>query len=142
PSRSSHTVRPGISVPLGPDACRFTSRSSSADWAAEHDYPQVLREMGQAHTVSDSVEQAYRHSTRLNKKREMMSAWSDFALADCSPSSATSSPLNRVLGFARLTMQRGADWLRGRPDRSRKFAWCRGQNTGGANDPTETDRNG
>jgi hypothetical protein len=42
------------------------------DWAAEHDYPQALREMAQAHSVGDSVAPAYRHSTRLNKKRDMM----------------------------------------------------------------------
>ena len=33
----------------------------------------VLREMALAHSVGDSVEQAYRRSTRLNKRREMMS---------------------------------------------------------------------
>jgi integrase len=32
---------------------------------------------------ANSVEQAYRRSTRLNKRREMMSAWSKFALANC-----------------------------------------------------------
>jgi integrase len=57
-------------------------RSSFTDWAAEHDYPQELREMALAHSVGDSVEQAYRHSTRLNKRREMMIAWSKFA-TDC-----------------------------------------------------------
>jgi integrase len=70
-------LRPGYTV--------HGFRSSFADWAAEHDYPQELREMALAHSVSDSVERAYRHSTRLNKRREMMSAWSNFALADCSP---------------------------------------------------------
>jgi hypothetical protein len=38
------------------------------DWAAEHDYPQELR-MAQAHSAGDSTAPAYRHSTRLNKKR-------------------------------------------------------------------------
>ena len=51
------------------------------DWAAEHDYPQALREMAQAHSVGDSVEQAYRRSTRLNKKRDMMSRGQHSALA-------------------------------------------------------------
>jgi hypothetical protein len=32
-----------------------------------------------AHAVGDSVEQAYRRSTRLNKRREMMTTWSLFA---------------------------------------------------------------
>jgi integrase len=72
-------LRPGYTV--------HGSRSSFTDWAADHDYPQELREMALAHSVGDSVEQAYRHSTRLNKRREMMTAWSDFALADCLPKS-------------------------------------------------------
>ena len=57
-------LRPGYTV--------HGFRSSFADWATEHDYPQELREMALAHSVGDSVEQAYRRSTRLNKRREMM----------------------------------------------------------------------
>ena len=72
-------LRPGYTV--------HGFRSSFTDWAADHDYPLELREMALAHSVGDSVEQAYRHSTRLNKRREMMTAWSDFALADCLPKS-------------------------------------------------------
>ena len=51
-------------------------RSSFANWAADNDYPQELREMALAHSVGDSVEQAYRRSTRINKRREIMLAWS------------------------------------------------------------------
>jgi integrase len=65
-------LRPGYTV-LG-------LRSSFTDWAAESDYPQELGEMALAHAVGDSVEQAYRHSTRLNKRREMITAWADYAL--------------------------------------------------------------
>jgi integrase len=68
-------LRPGYTV--------HGFRSSFADWAAEHDYPQELREMALAHSVGDSVEQAYRRSTRINKRREMMLAWSKFALGNC-----------------------------------------------------------
>ena len=68
-------LRPGYTV--------HGFRSSFADWGAEHDYPQELREMALAHSVGDSVEQAYRRSTRLNKRREMMSAWSEFVLESC-----------------------------------------------------------
>jgi integrase len=63
-------LRPGYTV--------HGFRSSFADWAAEHDYPQELREMALAHSVGDTVEQAYRRSTRLNRRREMMIAWSTF----------------------------------------------------------------
>jgi integrase len=66
-------LRPGYTV--------HGFRSSFADWAAEHDYPQELREMALAHSVGDSVERAYRHSTRLTRRREMMIAWSKFVFA-------------------------------------------------------------
>jgi integrase len=68
-----YDLRPGYTV--------HGFRSSFADWAAEHDYPQELREMALAHSVGDTVEQAYRRSTRLNKRREMMVAWSTFVFA-------------------------------------------------------------
>jgi integrase len=68
-------LRPGFTV--------HGFRSSFADWATERGYPQELREMALAHSVGDAVEQAYRRSTRVNSRREMMSAWSDFALEHC-----------------------------------------------------------
>ncbi len=68
----SHTLRPGYAV--------HGFRSSFADRAAERGYPQELREMALAHSFGDAVEQAYRRSTRVNSRREMMNAWSDFAL--------------------------------------------------------------
>jgi integrase len=64
-------LRPGFTV--------HGFRSTFTDWAAEHDYSQELRELALAHAVWDSVEQAYRRSTRLNKRREMMTTWSLFA---------------------------------------------------------------
>jgi hypothetical protein len=65
-------LRPGYTV--------HGLRSSFTDWAAENDYPQELRELALAHAVGDSVERAYRHSTRLNKRREMMEAWANFVM--------------------------------------------------------------
>ena len=44
-------LRPGYTV--------HGFRSSFADWAAELDYLQELREMALAHSVGNSVEQAY-----------------------------------------------------------------------------------
>ncbi len=58
-------------------------RSRFADWAAQHDYPRELREMALSRSAGNTVEQAYRRSTRVNRRREMMSAWSDFAHAHC-----------------------------------------------------------
>jgi integrase len=65
-------LRPGFTV--------HGLRSSFTDWAAENDYPQELREMALAHAIGDSVEQAYRHTTRLSKRRELMTAWANFVL--------------------------------------------------------------
>jgi integrase len=69
-------LRPGYTV--------HGLRSSFTDWVAENDYPQELREMALAHAVGDSVEQAYRHSTRVNKRREMMTAWANYAMGKSS----------------------------------------------------------
>jgi hypothetical protein len=38
---------------------------------------------GRMNRSVDSVEQAYRRSARINKRREMMLAWSKFALGNC-----------------------------------------------------------
>jgi integrase len=62
-------LRPGYTV--------HGFRSSFVDWATERGYPQELREMALAHSVGDTVERAYRRSTRVNSRREMMIAWSD-----------------------------------------------------------------
>jgi integrase len=55
-------------------------RSTFTDWAAEHGYPSELREMALAHSVGDDTEKAYRRTTLVNKRREMMAAWAAFAL--------------------------------------------------------------
>jgi hypothetical protein len=39
--------------------------------------------MAMAHSVGDAMEQAYRRSTRVNSRREMIGAWSDFAIEHC-----------------------------------------------------------
>ena len=84
--RLFHITRDGMKRLLGKLRPGFTvhgMRSSFTDWAADHDYPSELREMALAHAVGDAVEQAYRHSTRINKRREMMTAWSNFAFGEC-----------------------------------------------------------
>jgi integrase len=55
-------------------------RSTFTDWAAEHDYPSELREMSLAHAVGDETERAYRRTTMIGKRREMMQAWASFAI--------------------------------------------------------------
>lgn len=55
-------------------------RSTFRDWVAEcTNYPSDLAEMALAHTISDKVEAAYRRGDMLDRRREMMQAWSDFA---------------------------------------------------------------
>jgi integrase len=54
-------------------------RSTFRDWAAETtNYPHELAEMALAHVVSNKVEAAYRRGDMLEKRQEMMTAWSNF----------------------------------------------------------------
>jgi len=54
-------------------------RSSFRDWAAEATaYPRELAETALAHTIENKVEAAYRRGDLLEKRRELMEAWSNF----------------------------------------------------------------
>ena len=54
-------------------------RSSFADWAAERTaYPDEVRQMALAHSVSDKVEAAYRRGDLFEKRRALGQAWADF----------------------------------------------------------------
>jgi integrase len=59
-------------------------RTSFTNWAAEAEvhYPSELREMALAHSVGDVVEQTYRTTTLVNKRREMMADWAAFLAAE------------------------------------------------------------
>lgn len=51
-------------------------RSSFRDWAGdETSFPREIAEMALAHKVGGDVEQAYRRSTALKKRRALMEAW-------------------------------------------------------------------
>lgn len=64
-------MRPGLTV--------HGFRSSFRDWAGDAtDYPRELAEMALAHAVGDAVEQAYRRSTALEKRRALMTDWAAF----------------------------------------------------------------
>jgi len=57
-------------------------RSSFRDWAAERTgFPSEVAEMALAHTVSDSVERAYRRGDLFQKRRQLMDAWAKFCAA-------------------------------------------------------------
>ena len=55
-------------------------RSSFRDWAAEEtSYPREIAEMALAHTISNTVEAAYRSGDLLDKRRLLMEDWARFA---------------------------------------------------------------
>lgn len=56
-------------------------RSTFRDWVAETTtYPRDMAEMALAHTISNAVEASYRRGDMLEKRRQMMQDWADFAL--------------------------------------------------------------
>jgi integrase len=55
-------------------------RSTFRDWAAERtNYPRDLAEMALAHAIGNAVEAAYRRGDMVEKRREMMESWAQFA---------------------------------------------------------------
>jgi integrase len=55
-------------------------RSVFADWAAERAHePREIVEQALAHTVGSEVERAYRRGDVLERRRELMKRWADFA---------------------------------------------------------------
>lgn len=55
-------------------------RSSFRDWAAEiSSFPHEVCEMALAHTIPNKAEAAYRRGDLLEKRRELMEAWANFA---------------------------------------------------------------
>lgn len=58
-------------------------RSSFRQWAGEHtDYPREIIELCLAHDIMGSVERAYMRTDILEKRREIMTAWSNFLLGE------------------------------------------------------------
>jgi integrase len=54
-------------------------RSTFRDWASERtNFPSEVVEMALAHTIANKVEAAYRRGNLLEKRRELMAAWSQF----------------------------------------------------------------
>lgn len=63
------------------DAVPHGFRSTFRDWAREHtNYPRDLAEQALAHALDNKVEAAYRRGDALEKRREMMEAWSNLAV--------------------------------------------------------------
>lgn len=54
-------------------------RSTFRDWCGDKtEFPREVAEAALAHTLSDKVEAAYRRSTALEKRRELMTAWEGY----------------------------------------------------------------
>ena len=57
-------------------------RSSFRDWAAERtNFPSEVAEMALAHAIGDKTEKAYRRGDLFDRRRRLMMAWEEFALA-------------------------------------------------------------
>jgi integrase len=58
-------------------------RSAFRDWAAERThFPREVCEMALAHTIKDKAEAAYRRGDLLERRRDLMVAWSAFAASE------------------------------------------------------------
>ena len=54
-------------------------RSTFRDWAGDKTtFPRDIAEAALAHVLKDQTEAAYRRSTALERRRDLMKAWSDF----------------------------------------------------------------
>ncbi|MHB1669044.1 tyrosine-type recombinase/integrase [Thiomonas sp.] len=57
-------------------------RSTFRDWVSEAtNFSPELAEMALAHTISNKVEAAYRRGDLLEKRKELMNAWAEYALS-------------------------------------------------------------
>ncbi|MFY0623646.1 MAG: integrase arm-type DNA-binding domain-containing protein [Pelagimonas sp.] len=77
-----HTARGGggfLDSKSGRPAVPHGLRSTFRDWAAEKtEYPRDMAELALAHDIGSAVEQAYRRSDMLEKRRAMMEDWAKF----------------------------------------------------------------
>lgn len=71
-------------------------RSSFRDWCAERtNFPSEAAEMALAHTVGDKVEAAYRRGDMLEKRHQLMEAWSSFCAQPPSRTGKTVVPIHQ-----------------------------------------------
>jgi integrase len=69
-------VKPGLATPHG-------FRSSFRNWAGDQtSFPREIAEAALAHTTGSAVEQAYRRSDALEKRRALMEAWASYCGAE------------------------------------------------------------
>ena len=64
---------------MGRDETPHGFRSTFRDWVAEQTtWPAELAEAALAHVISDKTVAAYQRGSMLDKRRELMAAWSDY----------------------------------------------------------------
>lgn len=63
---------------MGIDVTVHGFRSSARSWMADQGVAFELAESALAHTVGNSVVQAYQRSSMLERRRPLMQSWSDF----------------------------------------------------------------
>jgi integrase len=64
---------------LRPSVTVHGFRSSFRDWAGDRsNFPRDVIEAALAHTIESKVEAAYRRSDALEKRRQLMDAWSRY----------------------------------------------------------------
>src|SRR5262245_5324948 len=69
-------------------------RSSFRDWAAERtSFPREVVESALAHAIEDRTEAAYRRTDLLEKRRQLMEAWTTFCTAPEQKPNVTSLPI-------------------------------------------------
>ena len=61
-------------------------RSTFRDWAAERGYQDAVAEAALAHTVSDGVIAAYKRTTFVELRKQLMDDWATYAISDPSRS--------------------------------------------------------
>jgi integrase len=72
---------------LNPDITVHGFRTCFRTWAAEAtNYPEIVAEHALAHSVGSAVERAYKRTTLMSKRRQLMAAWGGFC---------TSSPVKK-----------------------------------------------
>jgi integrase len=71
-------------------------RATFIDWAMERTgYPAEMRDLALAHVVSDKVEAAYRRGDMVERRREMMAAWAQFAATEDAGAEVVNLPVRR-----------------------------------------------
>ena len=68
---------------MGIESTAHGFRSAFRDWASERtNFPREVCEQALAHTIKDKTEAAYRRGDLLDKRRQLMAAWAEFATSN------------------------------------------------------------